>query len=50
MRSEVPLGGRLTTPVGFGGSSLMTSGDRTRSVAMLEAAYDAGIRHFDVAP
>lgn len=43
--------GRVTTRLGFGGSSLMgLSLDRARSLAVLEAAWDAGIRHFDVAP
>jgi aryl-alcohol dehydrogenase-like predicted oxidoreductase len=42
--------GRETTRLGFGCSSVMGSMGRTDSLAMLEAAYDAGIRHFDVAP
>ena len=42
--------GRTTTRLGFGGSSLMGAMGRKESLAMLEAAYDAGIRHFDVAP
>lgn len=42
--------GRSTTRLGFGCSSLMGSLDRKESLAMLGAAYDAGVRHFDVAP
>jgi D-threo-aldose 1-dehydrogenase len=40
----------VTSRVGFGGSNLL--GDKTRSqgLALLEAAYAGGIRHFDVAP
>jgi D-threo-aldose 1-dehydrogenase len=48
----IPLGpaGRSTTQLGFGCSSLMGANGRRASLAMLEAAFDAGIRHFDVAP
>lgn len=48
----IPLGptGRSTTRLGFGGSSLMGALGKRASLASLEAAYDAGIRHFDVAP
>jgi D-threo-aldose 1-dehydrogenase len=42
--------GRTTTRLGFGCSSLMGAMGRRASLAILEAAYDAGIRHFDVAP
>jgi aryl-alcohol dehydrogenase-like predicted oxidoreductase len=42
--------GRETTRLGFGCSSVMGSMGRADSLAMLEAAFDAGIRHFDVAP
>ena len=42
--------GRRTTRLGFGCSSLMGAMGRKESVAMLEAAFDAGVRHFDVAP
>jgi D-threo-aldose 1-dehydrogenase len=49
---QIALGdtGRTTTRLGFGCSSLMGSMGRRASLAILEAAYDAGIRHFDVAP
>jgi aryl-alcohol dehydrogenase-like predicted oxidoreductase len=42
--------GRETTRLGFGCSSVMGSMGRADSLAMLESAFDAGIRHFDVAP
>jgi D-threo-aldose 1-dehydrogenase len=42
--------GRNTTRLGFGCSSLMGAASRRASLAVLESAYDAGIRHFDVAP
>ena len=41
---------RQTTRLGFGGSSIMGALGRRDSLAMLEAAFDAGIRHFDTAP
>ncbi|HEV2619779.1 MAG TPA: aldo/keto reductase, partial [Acidobacteriaceae bacterium] len=36
--------------MGYGCSSLMGALGRNDSMALLEAAFDAGIRHFDVAP
>ncbi len=49
---KIALGstGRQTTRLGFGGSSLMGAMGRRDSLAMLECAFAAGIRHFDVAP
>jgi D-threo-aldose 1-dehydrogenase len=47
---ELGRSGRKTTRLGFGCSSLMGAMGRKASLAMLEAAYDAGVRHFDVAP
>src|ERR1700744_3740829 len=49
---QITLGtsGRQTTRLGFGCSSLMAAAGRRESRRPLEAAYDAGIRHFDVAP
>jgi aryl-alcohol dehydrogenase-like predicted oxidoreductase len=41
---------RETTRLGYGCSSIMGALNRTESLRLLEAAYDAGIRHFDVAP
>ena len=42
--------GRRTTRLGFGCSSIMGGLGRKESLALLETAFDAGIRHFDVAP
>ena len=42
--------GRTTTRLGFGCSSIMGGLNRRDSLAMLEAAVEAGITHFDVAP
>ena len=36
--------------LGFGGSNLLGDKTRTQGIALLEAAYEEGIRHFDVAP
>jgi D-threo-aldose 1-dehydrogenase len=49
---QIALGqsGRQTTRLGYGCSSLMGVLNRRDSLRLLEAAYDAGIRHFDVAP
>jgi D-threo-aldose 1-dehydrogenase len=41
---------RQTTRLGFGCGSLMGATNRRESLKLLESAYDAGIRHFDVAP
>lgn len=42
--------GRLTTRLGFGGSGLMGGISERESLRLLETAFDAGVRHFDVAP
>ena len=42
--------GRRTTRLGFGCGNLMGAMGRRASLKLLENAYDAGIRHFDVAP
>lgn len=42
--------GRATTQLGFGCSGLMGGISERESLRLLETAYDAGIRHFDVAP
>jgi D-threo-aldose 1-dehydrogenase len=47
---ELGTTGRVTTRLGFGCSNLMGATNRRASLRLLEAAYDAGIRHFDVAP
>jgi D-threo-aldose 1-dehydrogenase len=42
--------GRSTTRLGYGCSSIMGGMGRAASLRTLEWAFDAGIRHFDVAP
>ncbi len=42
--------GRKTSRLGFGCSSIMGALGRRDSLRMLETAFDAGVRHFDVAP
>jgi D-threo-aldose 1-dehydrogenase len=42
--------GRSTTRLGYGCSSVMGGMNRSESLRALEWAYDAGVRHFDVAP
>ncbi len=42
--------GRTTTRLGFGCSGLMGGLSESESLRLLDTAYDAGIRHFDVAP
>lgn len=39
-----------TTPLGFGCASLFRAPDPSQRLCLLHTAYDAGIRHFDVAP
>jgi aryl-alcohol dehydrogenase-like predicted oxidoreductase len=41
---------RQTTRLGFGCGSIMGATNRGDSLRLLETAYEAGIRHFDVAP
>lgn len=49
---HIPLAntGKTTSQLGFGCSSLMGAVGRKESLALLEHAFQAGIRHFDVAP
>jgi D-threo-aldose 1-dehydrogenase len=49
---QIALGtsGRRTTRLGFGCGNIMGSLGLRDSLKLLESAYDAGIRHFDVAP
>jgi hypothetical protein len=49
-RIRLSTTGRTTTRLGYGCSSLMGAMGRKESIAMLEAAFEAGLRHFDVAP
>ncbi|MHB8302577.1 MAG: aldo/keto reductase [Acidobacteriaceae bacterium] len=47
---ELPGTGRKTTRLGFGCSALMGGIGEKESLLLLETVFDAGIRHFDVAP
>ena len=47
---DLPGAGVTTTAVGLGCASLFHHPQRTGRRAVLDAAYDAGIRHFDAAP
>ena len=49
---QIALGtsGRQTTRLGFGCGNIMGAMGRRDSLKLLESAYEAGIRHFDVAP
>lgn len=47
---ELPQTGVVTSAIGFGCAGLFRIPDRNGRMAMLGAAYDAGIRHFDTAP
>jgi D-threo-aldose 1-dehydrogenase len=49
-RVALGAGGVETTALGFGCANLFRLGDSAGRARLLEAAYDAGIRHFDVAP
>src|SRR5262245_12759859 len=50
MRTVRLPGTEIVSPVlGFGCSALLGPKSRADGLALLEAAYDAGIRHFDVA-
>lgn len=42
--------GRSTTRLGFGSSSILGGLNRRQSLALLESAFNEGIRHFDTAP
>lgn len=47
---QLPGSGRRTTRLAMGSSSLVGSTSRKEALALLETAFDAGIRHFDTAP
>jgi D-threo-aldose 1-dehydrogenase len=47
---KIPGTERPTTRLGFGGSRLVAGPSKKHSLALLDAAFEAGIRHFDVAP
>jgi D-threo-aldose 1-dehydrogenase len=50
MQLIVPGLRTASTPLGYGCSQLMGGITRRESIALLETAFDAGIRHFDTAP
>ena len=51
MNASIALpGGGTTTPLGIGLATLMREPSRRRQQQLLRAAYEAGYRHFDVAP
>ena len=47
---ELNRTGVVTSAIGFGCAGLFRIPHRKARKAMLDAAYDAGIRHFDTAP
>lgn len=47
---NLPGSGKTTTRLGFGCSGLMGGLSERESLRLLDTAFDAGIRHFDVAP
>jgi D-threo-aldose 1-dehydrogenase len=49
-RIELAGTGKQTTRLGFGGSGLMGGMSRRESRVLLDAAFAAGIRHYDTAP
>jgi D-threo-aldose 1-dehydrogenase len=49
-RLDLGSSGILATPLGFGCATLFRASDPAQRSRLLHAAYDAGIRHFDVAP
>ena len=49
-QTELPGTGVTTTRLGFGCAGLLRVGSSAARQRLLAAAYDAGIRHFDVAP
>jgi D-threo-aldose 1-dehydrogenase len=49
-RLDLGNSGIRATPLGFGCATLFRASDPAQRARLLHAAYDAGIRHFDVAP
>jgi len=49
-RNDLGSSGIRATPLGFGCATLFRTSDSAQRARLLHAAYDAGIRHFDVAP
>ncbi len=50
MQTTLPRGTQITSVIGFGCSSLSGGSSRRQSIDQVHAAFDAGTRHFDVAP
>lgn len=50
MQLILPGSSTVSTPLGYGCSQLMGGITHRESLALLETAFDAGIRHFDTAP
>jgi D-threo-aldose 1-dehydrogenase len=50
MTVQLPGCVQPTTALGFGCAALSAGSSRRHSIRLVHAAYDAGIRHFDVAP
>ena len=50
LRLDLGSSGIRATPLGFGCATLFRASDPAQRSRLLHAAYDAGIRHFDVAP
>ena len=49
-RVKIPGTDLVTTPLGFGCAGLYAEPSRAQRTRVLQAAYDAGVRHFDTAP
>jgi D-threo-aldose 1-dehydrogenase len=49
-RLDLGSSGIKATPLGFGCATLFRASNPAQRLRLLNAAYDAGIRHFDVAP
>jgi len=49
-RLDLGSSGIRATPLGFGCATLFRASDPAQRSRLLHAAYDAGIRHYDVAP
>ncbi len=46
----VPNSSALTTQLGFGCAYIVSGLEKKSSIRLVDAAFDAGLRHFDVAP
>lgn len=50
LKISLPNTARVTTRLGFGGAELFGGRSKSHSFALLDAAVESGIMHFDVAP